>query len=303
VTLADDYRRFHRLAVETGDVDPVYPVLRHYAGTATQSTEERLRLTFLHVAYYNLASAIRVWWDLGTQAEQLRLPTGHERRAHRNEGKLTRHLAQLDYIAKDRGGYSGFLERAMEGARTPEERWEAISDAVLSMYGNGRWAAYKTCEMLAKVNGYELHAPDMGHAYSSGPRQGLELLVIGLPTGNGRYHVQMLDAASRALVGVLAESGLPGADNETVETTLCDFHSMVTGGYYVGHDIDSLLAVLTPYDGKSLPGHGVLMEARRASFPDPYLGELHGWSRPDRVRKRVYQRTRQIVERKVEVPA
>lgn len=295
--LAGDFRRFHRLAVETGDVDPVYPVLRAYGAWHGTTHENLLRLTFLHVAYYNLGSAIRAWHHLGTEDERLRLPTGVERRGHRDPRKLARHLAQLDYIANDRGGYTGWLDRAMADEDTPEGRWDAVSDAVLSLYGNGRWAAYKACEMLAKVNGYELHAPDMGHAYSSGPRKGLELLVPNLPAGNSRDAVQVLDLASVALVAELGDEGLPGADVETVETTLCDFHATVTGGYYVGHDIDLLLAALLAWTPETLPGHAVLMEARRTSFPDAYLGELHGWTGPDRVRKRAYKDTGVIVER------
>lgn len=297
MSLWSDYERFHRLAVETGDIDPVYPVLRHYGWHFTGDAESLLWLTFLHVAYYDLGSAITVWHATPQPAMPavIRYPTGTERRAHRDTPQLERHLADLVATAEHYGGLGAWLNKAMASAPTPEDRWDEVSAAVRSVMGNGRWAGFKTCEMLAKVNDYDLAAPDMDHRYSSGPRHGLRMLYPDLPTTDRAEDVADMDQASLQLVDHLAALGLPGADLATAETSLCDFHSLAHGNYYVGHDIDQMLAQLNRRD--DLEHMDVLHAARATAFPDAYLGERHGWDGVDKERRKVYMLTKEIVER------
>ena len=127
--------------------------------------------------------------------------------------------------------------------------------------------------------------------------------------GTGQFFRQLQQEGPRAntvpLVIMGCKQGRPEmqatgatATLATVETTLCDFHSLVKGRYYPGLDIDVMLEQLLGA-GLSEEMLGVALRARRLSLPGEYLGELEGfrWRGPDRARKQVYRRTGEIVER------
>jgi hypothetical protein len=283
---AGDYAKFHKLSLETGDVDPVYPVLRALAAEQGLTREDTIRLVFMHVAFYHLGSGLAYF-----SGERGKMPCATERRGHRDERKLALHLDDLETISEAAGGFTLFLDPLVDGAR-PKESWERLVAKLQTIYGNGRWASYKTAEMLWKVAGLPVQAPDMGHANSSGPRQGLALLT-SIPKGNGADVVNALNGISDRLCNWLHQQHLPSAVEE-VETTLCDFHALVEGRYYIGNDIDQMLRQLLDVQSSLT---GATLAARRAALPDAYLGEIHGWSGPDPLRKRIYKNTRQIVER------
>jgi Alpha-glutamyl/putrescinyl thymine pyrophosphorylase clade 2 len=271
-----DYARFHRIQVASRDIDPVYPVYRQLAADLGLTAEDRTRLVLLHVAYYHAGSALAA-----LDGAHWRLPCGTERRGHRDDRQLRRHLDGLAQAGAQPGGYTAFL-RPRAGS------WDALTARLRELPGNGRWAAYKAAEMLQKVCGYAVTAPDMGHAHSSGPRHGLALLYPGIPEGNSPADIARLDAISAALA-----AGLP-APVEEAETTLCDFHAMHGGRYYPGHDIDVMLAQLIAVQSGLT---AAFLAARRAVLPPAYLGEIHGWSGVDRGRCRAYRDTGQIRER------
>jgi hypothetical protein len=77
---------------------------------------------------------------------------------------------------------------------------------------------------------------------------------------------------------------------------LCDFNSTRKGHYYVGHDIDQMLAQIKAA-GLSPDDERLLLDIRREVFPADYLGELNGWDGVDKDRRKVYQRTGVIVWR------
>lgn len=280
----DAFTGFARLALSTQDVDPVYPVLRHLG--QGMDLRQRVWMALLHVAYYDLGSALAVLDSNPAPRvpapEQWKLPCGTERRGHRDPRQLLKHLQALadldrlhgglDQWAADLGGYGyprGYIE--LTGVR-----------------GNGRWAAYKTSELLAETIP-ELCAAllptDMGHAHSTGPRQGLELILDGLPPGSAPHNIAILDDVSRSLVRDLQDKGMPATAAST-ETVLCDWHSLVGGRYYAGHDIDQMMEQLvrTP-SGLT----GAAFEARFATLPHEYLGELCGWNGVDKARRTVFR--------------
>src|SRR5579872_6034148 len=215
---APDYAKFHRLALETQDVDPVYPVLREIAKSEGLSREDTIRLVFCHVAYYHLGSGLAYF-----AGERARMPTGTERRGHRVDSRLAIHLEAIENIASSAGGFAAFLDPAIGVA--PRQSWANLVAKVETLPGNGRWASYKTAEMLWKVAGFQVQAPDMGHANSTGPRQGLALLT-DIPKGNSSDVIQGLNGVSDRLCNWLHHQGMP-AFVEEVETTLCDFHALV----------------------------------------------------------------------------
>lgn len=302
-TLFKDYARFHEVQIANKDVDPVYPVLRELASILSLTLEERVRLVFLHVAYYDLGSTLaavdRRYAPFLTAFTNPvpGLKCGTERRRHRMGSNLRDHLSDLARIADQHGGFLPWLQLDPELPEMLECNWAVTTELLLSVNGNGRWAAYKTCEMLHEVCELPLAAPDMGHRGSSGPRQGLALLYPGASvTGSTASVIARLDGYSAQLVQRLQASGLQ-ARMETAETTLCDFHSMVKGNYYPGLDIDVMLEQI----GRAPMSRELLsktLDARHAVLPEVYLGEVAGrWEGPDRQRKSHYKRTGEILVR------
>lgn len=266
IPLTDDFISFARFQIAIGDVDPAYPVLRHLQ--RNMGREAALWHTFLYVAFYNLASAVEAFAACPTPNCELSLdlasrPTGIERRGLRGGYSLQMHLASLRAHIEANGSIYAFLAQAQHN--DPAVFYLRLRDEVLRMvWGNGRWAAYKTSEILQKVNGLPIEATDMGNDGSTGPKAGLELLY---GPANG---VREMDRWGRELQAILADAGLPVPIDE-VETLLCDFHSFKTSDYYPGHDIDEMAHVLMRSPRPDLMGE--VWEARAASFPVGFLVE------------------------------
>jgi hypothetical protein len=271
-----DYRRWHRLQVDTDDLDPVYPVMRLLATAWRLTPDEVAWLIALHVAYYHLGSALAAFSrtegspanvpgrpDALVGSPLLSLPCGTERRGHRTRIVLARHLCAVASTHRV-GGWSWYAGNGWD--------WTDLNDRLTGVIGNGRWAAYKTAEMVQKVGGAPLVATDAGHRYSSGPRKGLDLLYDGLPTGQDPTTIRALDL----ITARLATDDLGEPDVAKVETSLCDFHSLWKGRYYLGHDVDAMMdQLLDPRIPDRTPD--AAWAARAVAFDSSLLGEAHGW--------------------------
>ncbi|MDT0377251.1 hypothetical protein RM572_00475 [Streptomyces sp. DSM 42041] len=287
--LWDDYTRFHQAAVDSRDIDPVYPVLAHLAATEGWDEEATTRAILLHVAYYDFGSALTAaHLHLNDEVPFSRLPTAlpcaTERRSHRQPAKLAAHLTALDLELRTHGTARGWLGQALHG-HSRRADFEHLARHAARVHGNGRWAAYKTAEMLWKVAGWPVTAATLAMDSATGPRQGLALLAGRRP---------LTEATAQELCADLASARLP-AGPEEVETTLCDFHALHSGAYYVGHDIDQMQAQLSR--AHTTPLTPAAWQARAATLPHPYLGELNGWTGVDRRRKRAYADTGRILTR------
>jgi hypothetical protein len=275
-----DYREFHRLQVVTGDIDPVYPVLEQMGKDLNLTRDELAWLVLCHVAWYHLGSALAVFSRIRRpsqiptdtrEMESIGLtswPTGTERRGHRDSRKLVVHLQALRNLPDE--GLAGWPGLYGWG-------WNAMRSVIETVPGNGRWASYKTAEMWRRVVGYGSPAPDAGHADSSGPRKTLGLLYPGMPAlkDNRPWAIAQLDAATDHLAGVLREP-----DVSQVETSLCDFGSLLKGNYYVGHDIDQMLGQLNQIKYAAPLMYDAAIRARRQVFAAEALGEGYdpGWT-------------------------
>lgn len=284
---------FSRAQLASFDVDPLYPVLRYlHRG---MDHEQALWHSILYVGYYNLASATAAFLTTPLPkhlSERVaRYPTGVERRGFRG-GAITQHISSLLEWRKVYGGLDAFLREGF-GPR-PRSNWLILQENLQRVWGNGRWAAYKTGEILQKVHDFPVEPTDMGHAFSSGPRHGLALFY-GEVSGNTTETISRLDRQGDALLADLRDQGVV-MGIEQLETMLCDFHALVQGRYYVGHDIDQFQAQLlaSPLPQTSLEP---LWDARRNVLPHAYLGELNGWQGVDHARKRIYKQTGRIVTR------
>lgn len=271
--MIDRWLTFARAQVDSGDIDPAYPVLRWLIDHHCADDEEATAFVLLYVAYYNLTSALETWldgWRIGDRltGPQLRRPTGTERRAHRDVIKFARHIDSLNTNAARFGSLRSFL---LPQHDHPSVRWLALQERLGTLYGNGRWAGYKTGEIADTVLGWRCPPPDAGHAHSSGPRHGLaDLFPDTAPlTDNGPRTLAVLDAYTDELV---RQSGLPVAQ---VETALCDWHSVLQRRYYVGHDIDQQLEQTGRADNERVREE--IMRARAAVFDDRWRGEVCDW--------------------------
>jgi hypothetical protein len=294
--LLDDFVEFGRLQLESGDIDPAYPVLQRLQRGL--EPEAALWHTLVYVAYYNLDSGLtavereptwRPLRSLPLPALLAALPTGVERRNLRDRTKMVRHFGSIAAMAEHYGSLAGWLT----GSGKPNsdlfgvDGWRRVRLQLELAYGNGRWASYKTAELLMKVNRWPLIAPDMGNEFSTGPRHGLELF-FGPAKGNNEALIRRLDEEGLTLQRELVMRGVV-VGIEQVETLLCDFHAMADGRYYPGHDLDQMQAQLRP--------GSPVWAARAEVFDARWLGEVGGWNGVDRERCKVYARTGRVLGR------
>lgn len=277
--LREDYPRWHWAQVESKDLDPMYPLLRELSDRWRLDEEQRAWLCICHVIWYHPGSTI-IAFQLAPSARQLvldqqllKLPTTTERRGHRVPSALVKHLEDLQVVFDD--GVLPWVYNAIVDL-SPKEAWTVLNNELIGIVGNGRWAAYKTAEMLQKVCNVPIQAPDAGHRYSSGPRRGLELLEPDMcPWGNTKGDIAVLDFLTEQWAEELGEQ-----DIAQVETSLCDFNSLVHGRYYLGHDIDAIYDAWMKLSAWIPPE---AWDARLAVFDPEYINEG-----VDKARKRLY---------------
>lgn len=281
--------------VETNEMDPVYPVLKEIGRLLSLDPESLTWLIHVYVAYYDMGSALRCYESNPEpkvpETPILGLFCATERRGHRDPYRFRPHFESLVSIAENNGGLYRWISKYV--GSDPERSWNSVCVALEAIHGNGRWAAYKIAEMLQKVADLPIQAPDMGHANSTGPRDGLAYLYSDLPSGNRSEDIAKLDAVSEDLVDRLSKRGVV-AKIEEVETSLCGLKSLINGHYYIGADIDKMQESLDKQPCSLTP---IAYEARRNVFPPEYLGELNGWRGIDKERLKAYKITGKILTR------
>lgn len=296
---------FAREHIASGDIDPVYPVLKHLI--RNDPPEAAHGRVFAYLSYYSLASSesalaagLHDWWKFSEGREVARsyhrYPTGVERRALRGGYNMARHLESLaDTVELYGCSWRRWLRRGVI-ENQPLLSWERMRVVATEPWGNGRWASYKTCEVLWKVLDYPLQATDMGNEFSSGPREGLAMVLGSAPQGNTRDAVRKVDHVAEHLRARLEEELGHALGIEELETILCDWKSVRKGKYYVGHDIDMMLEGLS---AEFVPEQvrASVLEARAATLPHAYLGELNGWEGVAKERNTYFRRTGKVATR------
>lgn len=225
----EDFAVFCAAMRDAGDIDPLYPVLRHVLRDQRGLVgDDLVDALVVYVAYYHAPSALRV-----LDGERLDGPTGVERRGLRG-GKVHRHLASVAAYRDRYGGAARWLQAGWVGDARRD--WQATRRSFEDAWGNGRWASYKLCELLEVAAGWPITAPDMGMVGASGPLGGIRVLY---PERD--WTPPLAEEEGRRLRDWLASRGEPLRLSE-VETCLCDFHSLAEGRYYVGHDAGMLVS-------------------------------------------------------------
>lgn len=268
--LFDHFLRFAKAQLESGDIDPTYPVLRIAYRDRGYSPERALWYTLLYVTWYSLGSAEKAFStypDVPSSIDgPLILPTGTERRSFRGNDLAREHLNALLQRARTHGSLVQWVEAAIgPGGHVG---WDRVRAEFQSVRYAGPWSSYKLADLLAHVHGYPITASDLGvggASESAGPIPGMVKL-----TG----HPWKVCASDRALQADLLrrsiERGVPFSGLDQLETSLCDFNSLCKGRYYVGHDIDQQMEHL-----RGAPAD--FWAARSEAFPRQYLGERGGW--------------------------
>jgi hypothetical protein len=287
--LYDDFVQYSIIQMANNDLDPEYLVLEDFV--LDVSLEQGLWATLLHAGYCHVVSALIAFslcpYPCDLPEYCYTLPIEVERRGFRG-GRLRTYIHNLLTIRREWGSFVNYFTDQF-GSR-PEENWFILRNKLQQIWGNGRWATYKTGEVMMIVNKLNVLPTDMDNSHSSGPRMGLGMLYEPV-LGNTHIGIKKLDNQALDLLKRLTQ--LEGVDIriDQLETMLCEFHSMAVGRYYPGHDIDllqqQLLAIADcPQD---ISKH--IWELRPKIFPHECLGELHGWSGIDRERKKFYQKT------------
>lgn len=301
----DDVAMFGWRMLGSKDIDPVYPVLQYileYHDLKGLKDERGLWLTVLYVAFYNLPSALTAfrWVPMMPIEDECisawNLPIGIERRGLRG-GKISKHL--MDYWERVRAVGNGsvykqrrFLREGWSGNETPEQRYLKFWDQWQTVWGNGRWSAFKMAEILETVHGFQMQAPDMRLEFCSGPREGL-IWLYGLQENTSTEDLNRWGLHLRRQLG---DRGVP-LTWEELETILCNFNSMRQGKYYVGHDVDEMQSQIQTAEHLHPDDKALLWAARQQVVPREYLGETNGWSGIQKGRMKAYKDRGEIVVR------
>jgi hypothetical protein len=296
-----EFLTFGRELMRSRDIDPLYPVLSELMNILRlENQSARLWLTFLYVAYYHLPSALAIFaeqsYPQSLSSRAIMYPTGVERRNLRG-GLALSHVEHYVIRMRRAGGQEQWLARILRH-KNAEQNYEAFWQCSQDIWGNGRWAAYKWSEILKKVHGYPLSAPDLRLQYCSGPRDGLAYLLNMQEVSDISY----LNEAAQQLKDWMENEGnwQDDLDWEALETILCNFNSLRKGKYYVGHDIDELQQRILEASGQQwlkFPWSSFLWQARSKALPHAYLGEEHNWRGIQKERMRAYLDKKVIVTR------
>ena len=276
-----DYLDFHKAQMLSQDIDPVYPVLKYTLDSLQLSTDDKIWAILCYVAFYQIGSGFKTFEQCPKPEvpyASLTLPCETERRNHRVQERLKKHFESIVDVYFWSGSLESYFTKGFDN--DSKTNWLVVNERLMKLWGNGRWAGYKTAEIFMKVLDFDVEPTDMGHNGASGSRRGLELLFDNVPTGNTENEIWKLDKLSEQLVQTMNNRGYH-ATLETAETSLCDFNSKTKGRYYTGIDIDKMQIAIKEVPSKYTD---LLFEARKGTLPNDFLGELNGW---DGVRKDV----------------
>jgi hypothetical protein len=268
------FKQFIAFSVEhkrSGDIDPVYLVLRQVHKIRGYDLNEAIWHTLLYVTWYHLGSG-EIMKQRHPMPEiittQPKLNTGVERRGFRGNTKGCELLS--DVMNSWRGeSMTGWL-RGLCCANDPKTRWNMIRDDFAKIKYNGVWASYKWCDLVKNVLGFPITSPDIGvggGGENAGPVPGLVRLT-GLDWKRCARDIDL----QQKFYEYCKNAGIPWDGLEEMETALCDFNTHKKGHYYVGHDIDLMMQQVA-----GIPGENDYWQARAEAFREQYLGENNGW--------------------------
>lgn len=240
--LHKDFDVFSRALIASRDVDPLYPFIKSLLKKKGYEPEW---FVFIYVAFYNLESAINICDEMPSKDDwkpskfrDLRNSVkkfGHERRGTcRNVDNQIRMIGGIVKFIDDVNGHViGAIESPMLDGN------EDFRNEIKSLPFHGLWAAYKIAELFEKSLGYKsLEIKDLGldgrdFMSNDGPISGLRWLY-----GRDEYFDNSIEPTWNKFGENLSKAW--GVDIGEVESSCCKFHKLITGKYYIGHDIHEL---------------------------------------------------------------
>ena len=264
-----DFEKFCRLQLHTGDYDAHIPTLDRLVKDLRLGRDQGVWMGLLYMGYYSEGSMWAAYRTKGVSKRTVppppHLPITTQRR-NLYGGRLVRHFNDL-YTINDLHTHFG---RAGD--------WQDLLRLLRGVYGNGRWAAYTTGELVNHLGGYGLEPSTFEILESSGPRRGLAAMGLDATEQDAR---KVHDRLGNALGLDLPASVL--------ESLLCDWGGMCKGTFYAGRNIDRQQGRILQVERCHGVDCTVLWETRRRVFPQDTLGELNGWEGIDKVRLRAYR--------------
>lgn len=296
----NDFFEFAQRQLRSMDYDPFHPVLLSVLQDADR--EQRAWACLLYMGFYSMGSFYTVYHHFPEPAplpawvDELHI--GRQRRNLRATS-IRRHMADVLERALYHGGVLPWLTHGFVGS--PRADWYTLKATLSAVWGNGRWSAYTTAELLQKVGGLGVLPDDIGNDNSSGPRNGLTLLTgpahPSRPVADLDHRAERLFHMARGVLHTDAIPHVKGLDYAMLESCLCDFYGLNRGSYYVGRDIDRMLGRMKKVEGHpKAPPFDALYTARASSFAPCYLGERHGWGGIRKERLTHYREHREIID-------
>jgi hypothetical protein len=259
--------------------------------------EERLWRGGCYIAVYNSPYAEVLWrmWDWERiqktkEAELFNWLTANFKRiTMRRERRCVR---RPDWMTEYLQGYARFvvtlpeLIDSLDGS--PEENFELVWDAVLTVTRLGRYVAIKLLEYYRRYCGADVRHPDIRPAGGISPREMLGYLWPDYPQVAEHDDSPEVLALVNKLVCItqkrlLDEFGVD-LDMFQLQVMLCDYKQSWKGlRQYPGRSIDSEMVYALKME-QEWNTTSEIWPIRKRLFPHEHLGELQGW---DVVRKDV----------------
>lgn len=241
---------FGRQLVNTGDLDPVYVVLKH-----AEIPPAKLREWLLaYWCFYHVGTACRItdstsyWGVMREAAANKTYPRSSERR-HFRGAFAVKAVDKLSKVKVD--DRFAELTDSKDGRSLP---LSVVMKRVKSWYGFGDWIAFKVADMLERLNIQRVQFDDTDTFLFDSPREGADLVfehygphttvaadVDNIPEWALAYlhehlgHLQAPPGKERTLNG------------QEYETILCKWKSHLSGHYTVGKDVQEVRHGLLRY--------------------------------------------------------
>lgn len=252
--------QFGRALVESGDLDPIYVMLR----TAGLALPIRQRWSLAYWLFYHAGVATRLaalpqaaFWDGVQQGLDDKWPRGTERRHFRGKQAQTT-VDKLRNVYATPDAAVSFIT----GKQGSKQTFHEVKARALTWWGFGEWISFKMVDMTDAVLGVPVDFTGTEAHFFDAPKTGA-WLVLQHYAGTSREEMEeargMTDAMSdreaveraitECLLPELASLRAPHAPSRPLalqeyETILCKYKSHLSGHYPVGHDTKHIFKAL-----------------------------------------------------------
>lgn len=241
--------QFGRALVESGDLDPVYLMLR----SAELPLALRQRWSLAYWLFYHAGVATRVaeagagaFWDVVQEGLDRKWPRGTERRhfrgvqAQKTVDKLQERYASAEQAVTYISGRPGSLHEFVD-----------VKARALTWWGFGEWISFKMADMSDAVLDVRVNFVGTEAHFFDAPRKGARLVLDFARESHETLgdEIAVVRAISAHLMPELQSLRAPHAPERVLreqeyETILCKYKSHLNGHYPVGYDTKHLRTAL-----------------------------------------------------------